>query len=196
MNFIQDIREEIRRYFNPDGTIENSEETILSPNRNFKVQTKSYKQDRTNCNWEVTKVEIFDEATSNLLFSFMVNEGTFFHSWVIKDKKEYLLCAEDLCGGQTVIDFANKKMSSYSANEDGFIWTKHLLSPNEKFLAVFGCGWGSAFFIVVYHFDNPLELPLKIAYEPDWTGYDMIEWIDDKNIKVKPDSETESILTL
>ena len=152
MNFIQDVREEMQKYFNPNSPIKNSEETFFSPSKNFKVQVISYKQDMANSNWEVTNVEIFDQVTSDSLFSFMVNEGTFFHSWVVKDKKEYLLCAEDLCGGQTIIDLANKKMSSYSANEDGFIWTKHLLSPNEQFLAVFGCGWGSEFFIIVYHY--------------------------------------------
>jgi hypothetical protein len=81
-------------------------------------------------------------------------------------------------------------------NFDGLIWTKHLLSPDEKLLAVFGCGWGSAFFVTVYHFDNPMELPLQIAFEPSWTGYDIEEWIDNKSLKVKKTEDVFEVLEL
>jgi hypothetical protein len=185
MNYIDTIKAEIKQYFNPNNANENSDETVFSPNNKYRVNTKSFRQEKPNCNWDVTKIEVYQNDSSTLLFSCFVNEGIFFHSWVTKNNVDYLLCAEDLCGGQTVIDLTNKVMASYTTNDDGFIWTKHLLSPNEDLLAVFGCVWGTAFFVTVYHFDKPMDLPLKIAYEPNWTGYDIIEWIDNKTLKVE-----------
>lgn len=196
MNYIDPVREEIKKYFNPNNAIDDSSDTAYSPNNKYRVDTKSFKQEKPNCNWEVTKVEVYQNDNSNLLFSFFVNEGIFFHSWVTKENVDYLLCAEDLCGGQTVIDLTNKVMSSHATNDDGLIWTKHLSSPNEDLLAVFGCGWGSAFFVTVYHFDKPLDLPLKIAYELSWTGYNIIEWIDNKTLKVEKSKGQIEILEL
>jgi hypothetical protein len=189
MNHIDEIRNEIQLYFNPDNVIEDSQEVLFSPNKKYRVETTSFRQEKPNCNGEATKVEVYQTDNSSLLFSFFVNEGTFFHSWVTKSNVDYLLCAEDLWGGQTVINLTNKKMSSYTANDDGFIWTKHLLSPDESLLAVFGCFWGSAYFIIVYHFDDPMLLPLKIAYEPNWTGYDILEWLDNRKLRVRKSKE-------
>ena len=191
MNHIQEIRDEIQRHFNPDDEISGCREILWSPSGNYRVETKAFKQKAPKVNWEVSNVEIFDVKHSKLVLTFFVSESTFFHSWVTKNGIEYLLCAEDLCGGQTVIDLTNNKIASFSANDDGFIWTKHLLSPDQDLLAVFGCGWGSASFVIVYYFDNPMDLPLKIAYEPEWTGYDILEWIDNKRIKVKKTGSSE-----
>lgn len=196
MNKIENIRAEINQYFDPKNIIDDSSETFFSPNARYKVAVESFRQNKPSCNWEVTKVEIFDNANAELLFSFFVNESTFFHSWVTKNSTEYLLCAEDLCGGQTVIDLTNKKVASHTENDDGFIGTKHILSPNEKFLAVFGCGWGSQFFVIIYYFDQPMDLPLKIACEPDWSGYDLVEWIDDKTLKVKTNEKEDNLLEI
>jgi hypothetical protein len=193
MNTIEEIRNEIKKYFVPNGKI-NESKIIFSPNRKYRIETHSYTQSKPNCNWEVTKVEVFNVFEKKLLFSFFVNEGTFFHSWLTKEGIEYLLCAEDFCGGQTVMDLSNKIMSSYTTSEDGLIWMKHLLSPNQKLLAVLGCFWGTASFIRVYHFDKPMDLPLQIAYEPNWVGFDMVEWIDNKSLKVlKTENEYEVV---
>ncbi len=196
VNRIEEVRNETHRYFNPDNKIENSQETIFSPDGNYRIETTAFRLDQPDHNSEATKVEIYDESTLSPLFSFFVNEGTFFHSWIKKGSIDYLLCSEDLCGGQTVLDLTNKVMSSFTANEDGFIWTKHLLSPNEKLLAVMGCGWGTETFIIVYHFDQPMELPLQIAFEPKWTGYDIIEWVDNRTLKIKSTKDEIDLLTI
>jgi hypothetical protein len=145
MKNIQSIRAEIKQFFDPDSEILETE-VVISPCGHFRVKTNSYKQNIADRNCEVTKVDVFEVINESLIFSFFVNEGTFFHSWVTKNEIEYLLCAEDLCAGQTIIDLTNKNMSSYTTNDDGLIWTNHLLSPDEKLLAVFGCGWGLALF--------------------------------------------------
>ncbi len=196
MNFIETIRAETKQYFNPNNAIENSKETIFSPNNKYKVETILFNQEKPDCNWVVTKIEIYENENSRLLFSFFLNDSHFFHSWLTKNEVEYLLCAEDLCGGQTVIDLTNQQMSSYTTNDDGFIWAKHLLSPNQDFLAVFGCFWACPYLVTVYHFDKPMELPLKIAHQPDWEGYDMIEWLDDKTLSVEKSKDETEIIRL
>jgi hypothetical protein len=192
MNYIDKIREATNKYYQPDNEIIDSRESFFSPNGKYKIETKVFKPINLSSR-NITKVEIFNDAKSDLIFSFFVNEETFFHSWVTKQGIEYLLCAEDLCGGQTIIDLTNKKMSSYTTEtDDGLIWIKHLLSPNENLLAVFGCGWGSPFFVTVYHFDKPMDLPLEIAYEPScWTGYDIIEWVNNNNLNVKNSADSK-----
>src|SRR5690349_6205591 len=104
MNQIDKIRSEIQQYVNLDNVIDDSEESEFSPNKKYRIETKSFRQAKPDCNLEATKVDIYQTDNSKLLFSFFVNEGTFFHSWVTKNSTDYLLCAEDLCGGQTVID--------------------------------------------------------------------------------------------
>lgn len=196
MNNIEIIRKEVVEHFNKENLIPGTEEIFVSPDGKYRAETRMFRQTKPGCNWEVTEVEIFETQNSTRLFTFFVNYGTFFHSWVKKDDIDYLICAEDLYGGQTIIDLSNKKMSSYSPKTDGYIWTTHILSPDKTLLAVFGCIWGSPYFTIIYHFEDPMLLPLKIAYEPDWTGYGVIEWLDNKSLLVKDTAEIESVLHL
>ena len=87
----------------------------------------------------ITNVKIFDNQSNVKLSDFYSNDGRFFYSWLNIDNIDFLICAEDLFGGQTVIDLTNKQMSSFSPDEDGFIWTEFYLSPNGKILATIGC---------------------------------------------------------
>ena len=121
MNQIEKIRDEIKKYFDINQFIENSQEIFISPNGNFRLETSNYHQAKNDVNWDVTKVEIFDNQSNEKLFEFFSNDGRFFHSWLQTNDIEYLICAEDLFGGQTVINLTNKQMSSYSLDEDGFI---------------------------------------------------------------------------
>ena len=41
-----------------------------------------------------------------------------------------------------------------------------------------------------------MELPLKIAYEPVWGGYDILEWVDNKSLRVEKSKGDIEILTL
>jgi hypothetical protein len=195
MNSIEIVRQESSRFFSL-GTRISDREIFLSPTGQFRAEATGYSYSGSEGNIEILKIEVFDNKKEILQFSFLVNEGTFFHSWITKNQQQYLICAEDLCGGQTIIDLTNTKMSSYTTSDDGFIWTKHLLSPNNELLAVFGCSWGSSFFLTVYRFDNPMDLPLKVVYNPSWTGYDVIEWIDNKKLRVKKSENEVEILEL
>lgn len=77
-------------------------------------------------------------------------------------------------------------MSSFSENEDGFIWTEFHLSPDGKTLAVIGCFWACPFVIKIYDFKNPLELPLKELKEVDLIGSEkIVSWIDNYSFKTE-----------
>jgi hypothetical protein len=169
---------------------------LYSPDLLYKVELRSFQQTKPLTNWAVTEVHLILNQTSELLFNFFVNTGGFFHSWLKKADQDFLVCAEDLCGGQTVINVTERRMVSYSADDDGFIWTNHLLSPDEKSLAVIGCGWGSPHFITVYDFTFPMVLPLRVIYQSDYSIYDMLEWIDNENLKVKSSADTEAVITI
>jgi hypothetical protein len=196
MNKIEDIRAEIKTYFDPSNLIEDSAETNISPSGNYRLDTSSFGQTKPNCNWDVTKVEIFDEKLNEMVFSFFCNDGNFFYSWLNRAGTEYFICAEDIFGGQTIIDLTNRKMESYSPNEDGFIWTGFHLSPDGKYLATIGCYWACSYVIKIFDFTSPLNLPLTEIKEIDLLGNDeiILGWADNETIKtkgIKREQETE-----
>lgn len=185
-NRIEEVRDEIKKFFDQTKFVEKSQETFISPNGRFRLETSEFLQTKDDVNWSVTKVEIFDNQSNARLFDFFSSDGRFFHSWLQTEKTEYLICAEDLCGGQTVIDLTNKQMSSFSENEDGFIWTEFHLSPDGKTLATIGCFWACPFVIKLYDFTNPLELPLKEIKEVDLIGSEkIIGWLDNNSFKTE-----------
>ncbi len=186
-NHIFKIRDEIKEYFDPSRLAKDSEETFESPSGNFRLETSNYSQDKKDVNWDVTKVKVFENRTNEKIFEFFGNDGRFFHEWLNKNETEYLIFAEDLFGGQTIIDLTNRKMESYSPNEDGFIWTDFHLSPDGKTLATIGCYWACPYVIKVYDFQNPMTLPLEELNEIELLDADEIitGWIDNETLKMK-----------
>lgn len=186
MNEIERVRDEIKKYFDANQFIENSQKIFVSRNEKFRLETSNYHQAKNDVNWDVTKVEIFDNQSNETLFEFFSSDGGFFHSWLETKDVEYLICAEDLFGGQTIIDLTNKKMSSFSENQDGFIWTEFHLSPDGKTLAIIGCFWACPFVIKLYDFRNPLELPLREIKEVELIGTEkIVGWLDNNSFKTK-----------
>jgi len=175
---------------------EGNKETSGSTTGNFRIELANYHQSKPDVNWDITKVDIFDNRQNKLIFSFFGNDGQFFYAWLQTNGIEYLICAEDLFGGQTVVDLTNRKMSGYSPGEDGFIWTDFYLSPDGKTLATVGCYWACNYVIKLFDFTNPLDLPLTELKEIDLLDNDemIIGWADNQNLKtrgVKREKETE-----
>lgn len=194
MNRIEKIRDEIKQYFDPKQFLENSQQIFVSPSKNFRLETSNYHQAKDDVNWDVTKVEIFDDKINEKIFEFFSSDGRFFHSWLQTNDVEYLICAEDLFGGQTLIDLTNKQMSSYSPDEDGFIWTEFHISPDGKTLATIGCFWACPYVIKIYDFKYPLELPLKEIKEVELIGSEeIVGWLDNNSLKTKGIKKTEYI---
>jgi hypothetical protein len=187
MNYIEEIRANIKTYFDLSNLIEGSVDVSLSPNGNYRLDRSYFKQTKPDCNWCVTKIEIFDNKLNLTVFSFFCNDDQFFYSWLKKGDTEYFICAEDIFGGQTIIDLTNSKMESYSQNEDGFIWTAFHLSPNGRYLATIGCYWACPFVIKIFDFSNPLILPLTEIKEIELLDNDetILGWTDNETIKTK-----------
>lgn len=104
---------------------------------------------------------IYDNHTEVTLFEFFSNESKFFYGWLTKKGVTYLICAEDLFGGQTIIDVTNGKMESFSPGEEGFMMTEFYLAPNGNKLAVVGCYWACPYIIKFFDFEKLMKLPLK-----------------------------------
>jgi hypothetical protein len=138
-------------------------------------------------NYEYTKVEVFDNILNQKLFEFYVNESRFFYAWLTVKSVDYLICAEDVFGGQTVVDLTDRKMVGYSSGEDGYIWTNFHLSPNGNKLATIGCYWGSSYFIRLFDFSEPMNLPLRQLEDIELLGNDevIVSWIDNSTLQMK-----------
>lgn len=119
-------------------------------------------------------MEIYDQKLNKKIFDFFINDSRFFYVWVTANKVDYLICAEDIFGGQTVVDLTNRKMTGYSPNEDGFIWTDFHLSPDGKTLGTIGCYRACPYEIKLFDFSEPFNLPLKEIKEIELLDNDEI----------------------
>jgi hypothetical protein len=183
LNYINKIREEIKKDFNEVAFKKGDSETSLSPTNSFRIDATNFFSKEPN--WDLTKVEVYNQGSSEKILEFFVNESSFFYSWLLKDNKEYLICAEDIFGGQTVIDLDNAKLEGYSPNEEGFIWTSFHLSPDGKTLATIGCYWACPYIIKLFDFSDPMALPLKEIKEIELLDNDeiILAWIDNQTFK-------------
>jgi hypothetical protein len=143
----------------------------------------------------LTKVEVYDQNSNTKILDFFVNESRFFYGWLAKNNIDYLICAEDIFGGQTVVDLTNQKIVGFSPNEDGFIWTDFHLSPDGNTLATIGCYWACPYVIKLFDFKNPMNLPLTEINEIRLLENNEIItcWLDDNTIELSL-SETETVL--
>ncbi|WP_295793831.1 hypothetical protein [Mucilaginibacter sp.] len=192
MNLIHKIRADIQNDFNQDTFNKGDTETSISPSKKFRLEATNFWSNEPN--WNLTKVEIYDQARNDKIFDFFINEDQFFYDWMLTNGLEYLICAEDIFGGQTIVDLTNLRMAGYSPNEDGFIWTNFSLSPDGKTLATIGCYWACPYVIKLFDFSNPLILPLREIKEIMLAANDevILGWLDNETLKTKG-IERESI---
>ncbi|UPK67327.1 hypothetical protein [Chitinophaga filiformis] len=182
MNYIEEIRAGLKEIFNQRIT-EIESEIFISPSENFRLEaTMLYDQ-----KYVITRAQIYQQSTNEKIFDFLINEDRILYSWVEKKNIEYMICAEDLFGGQTIIDLTNRKMVSYSPKTDGYIWTNFHLSPNGNLLATIGCIWGGPYYMKIFDFTNPMVLPLPEIKEIDLLDNDeeIIKWIDNETLQMK-----------
>jgi len=185
MNYIHKIRADIKNDFNEETFNKGDFESTESLSKRFRLDATNYWSKEPN--WDLTKVEIYDQNKHSKILEFFVNERRFFYGWVTKNNFEYLICAEDIFGGQTIVDLTNSKIAGYSPNEDGFIWTDFHLSPDEKTLATIGCFWACPYVIKLFDFSDPINLPLKEIREIELLDNDeiIIGWLDNETLKMK-----------
>lgn len=185
MNHIDIIRTEINKHIIENTFEKGILENFISPSKKFRIEATnlSFKES----NYDLTKIEIIDIIKTQKIFEFYVNDSNFFHSFLSLNNIDYLICAEDIYVGQTVIDLTNRIMKSHSTNEDGFIWTDFYLSPNGKKLATVGCYWACPYVIKLFDFSEPMNLPLNEIKEIDLLDNDeiIVGWLDNETLQMK-----------
>jgi hypothetical protein len=184
VNYIEKIRAGIKKDFDDQTFQKGDFEVYMSPSNKFRLATTNFWLKGPN--WDLTKVEVYNQDANEKLFDFFVNDSRFFHGWVIKNNTDYLICAEDIFGGQTVIDLTNHKMVGYSPNEDGFIWTDFHLSPDGKTLETIGCYWAYPYVVKLFDFTDPMTLPLTEIKEIQLLQNNEIItcWVDNDTIQL------------
>ena len=187
MNHILKTRAEINKYFDTTQVVEGSRQTSLSQSKKYKLDTVQYRQNAPGRNWTITKIKIHHNIANEVMFEFKIDNDSFFHQWLTIGGEEYLIFAEAVCGGQSIIDFNRKIFESYDTPEDGFIWTSFHLSPDNTKLAVIGCVWACPYEIKIYDFSNPLDLPLteistlKLGEEEKA----VVDWFNNNHIRTE-----------
>jgi hypothetical protein len=183
MNYIEKIRASIQKDLNEHVFTKGDCEESISPSGEFRLTATNYWCKDTNR--DITKIEIY--TGDEKIFSFCINDGRFFYSWLVKENNEWLICAEDIFGGQTLVDLKNRKMAGYSPDEDGFIWTDFHLSPHGNLLATIGCYWACPYVIKLFDFSTPLNLPLKEIKEFELLDNDeiILGWVNNQTLQLK-----------
>jgi hypothetical protein len=185
MNFIDKVRADIKKVFNEKIFQKGDFKTSISPSKQFRLDATNFWLKEPN--WDITKIEIYDQKLNKKILDFFVNDGQFFYEWLETNGVEYLICAEDIYGGQTIIDLTNIEIVGYSPMEEGFIWTDFCLSPDGKTLATIGCYWACPFVIKLFDFTNPMILPLREMKEIELVnnGEIMLGWLNNETLKMK-----------
>ena len=79
MNYIEKIRADIKKDFDEKAFQKGDFETFKSPNGQFRLDATNYWL--KDPNWDLTKVEIYDQELDEKIFDFFVNESRFFCGW-------------------------------------------------------------------------------------------------------------------
>jgi hypothetical protein len=184
LNFIDKVRTDIQNGFDEKMFQKGNLETFFSPSKEYRLDTTNFHSKELN--WNLTKVEVYKQSNSEKIFDFFINDDQFFYGWLKKNSIDYLICAEDIFGGQTIVDLTNLKISGYSPNKDGFIWTDFNLSPNGEILATIGCYWACPFIIKLFDFSKPLTLPLTEIKEIRLLENNeiIVGWLDNETIQL------------
>ncbi len=191
MNHIHNTRNEITKYFSENNFIENSLKKISSPDGLYHVITKDYLQAIKTATWYVSKIEIYN-SNNNLIFKIIIDDTHFFHDWIYMNNDHYLIFAENMCGGLSVLELKTGHFNSFSDGTDGFICTLFKTSPNKDLIAIDGCYWACPQIIKIFDFSRPLELPYKeIAeiYYPE-KNISTVKWENDDTLLIRDHNES------
>jgi hypothetical protein len=185
MTNIDKIRQSIKTRVSTETHQETGTETSISPTGQFRLDATSIWLKESNS--ELTKIELYDQKSNEKVFDFHIDDSQYFYGWVTTNDTEYLISAEDIYGGQTIVDLTKFEIAGYSPNEDGFIWTDFYLSPDSKILASLGCYWACNTVVKLFDFTDPMKLPLTEIKEIELLGNDeiILGWLDNETLQMR-----------
>lgn len=164
-------------------------ESSISPSNDYELKIQNYEWRGKNAQGRdaganFARVEVWNIQKQKKVLEFD-SQDTFWHIWIQKDSKEFLVFAEHR-GGQSVIEFPSLKFESYFKSYDDFIWTEFHPSPDLQKLAIIGCHWACPYEAVIYEFSSPLQLPLTIIFREvlgdDHENFD--KWINNNSFSL------------
>ncbi len=196
MNKIGEARKYFDEFFRDKEVELEGMESEFSPSGNYELKIRSYGWRGVNAYADFAKVEIWSVAKQEKLLE-VNSEDTFWHCWIEKHAKEYLVYGENR-GGQTVIEFPDVRHESYFVSHNDFIWTEFHPSPDKQKIAIFGCHWGGPWEIVVYDFSFPMNLPLPIITREnlDEAHEDFGKWLSNSSFSLVAHNKTTRTITL
>ena len=185
MQYLDELRGKIARYFDPAGKIADEDEQLVSPSQRYRCAVSLYRQAGAEWNWQVARAVISLGATGAEIARITCEDDRFWHCWLERPDGDYLICSEALTG-QTVVDLRSGTVASYAVSDDEFIWTDRQPAPGQRRLAVIGCYWACPYELRVYDCAQPLSLPLPaiqtvalLANNEAFGG-----WIDDHSLRL------------
>jgi hypothetical protein len=135
--------------------------------------------------WNYSRGVVFREGSSIAVADVTRNYGGFWHAWVERGGREYLLCGEDY-QGYNVIDLeagTNTLTFAPTGFEGaGFCWAAAYPSPQGDVVAVEGCYWACPYELVFFDFTDPSQSPL-----PELERFEDLDsvtgWVDDREFR-------------
>lgn len=178
-----DEREEQFCYFQEQYKIEGCDES-LSPSNKYRLKIECYEYREGYRRYSYSKGTITD-SNEQIVSVINRNYGHFPFLWIEKQDKEYLLCGIDY-QGYTIVDLQSGESESYVPEDAyeglGFCWAAMYHKKNNNRIAVEGCIWAHEYELIIYHFEDPMQLPyreiMRISPYETFDG-----WINDMEFK-------------
>lgn len=184
-NHINDVRKRIRAAFSEQNIVDDAGQEFVSPNGRYRIKQTVFQQSVDKWNWRVSRIEVFDRD-GNLVSSFLIDDDNFFHLWILAGENEYLLYAENMCGGNSVLNLKTREIQSYSDGTDGFIFADYLPSPDLSRMAIVGCVWAHPYEVRVFDISNieSLPWPMVLKTELEEEESEDVIWVDNNTIRI------------
>jgi hypothetical protein len=183
-NEIDSVRAEIQRYFSESSLIDQEMEIELAPDGMHAIRKHYYKQSKPGTNWTVAKIEIVDQQEQRIA-SVILDDARFFHLWASIKGTAYLFFAENLCGGNSLLNLETKALLSYADGTDGFICADYQPSPSQDLMASMGCYWACPYVIRIFDIRNVETLPWPVVQDIELLDEETeIRWVGDGAIEL------------
>ena len=168
-------RAEVAKFF-VDENLEGDPKDITSPSGRYRLTIRTYRT--LPGRWSYSRGTVTRVADGATVCDIQRNLGSFHHSFVTKDGREFLISGRSYMS-QTIVDLDRGQEFEPSGdqyNGNAFCWAKCFLSPDGNTLAVDGCIWACPYEFRFFDFSDPS----KGWPELRLVGADRIEYPSDK----------------
>lgn len=159
----------LKKFFCEDNHLTDLDTSEYSLDQRYMITIQIYRT-REYC-WNYTQALVYHADTQKLIVDLRRNYDDFWYQWLFIPSGDYLLCAQHY-QGYSVVNLATGKVKDYVPSEakrnEGFIWGRTLLSPQQTKVLVIGHCFGMKSDLRVYdlssldqNFTSGLHLPFR-----------------------------------